>query len=314
MGKIISLAGRKYSGKSELANVCVKLGFKLLPMAGPLKELVSHLVGFDINQNQETKERIINMKLTEEQQKYLSSETNINLEIIKKLTDDLVIKDVRQALQFIGTDVIRAYNPNWHVNKVKSMIDSKYNYVCDDMRFKNEMEMFKELGAECWFIVRPYIDNISNHISETSLRWQDFGNKIIINNIPLNILKKQFEDYVSHVIFNNELTYPIIGCNTYSEIREKICSNKDYALFPFSLSKHEKINDSMIRMLRSFLLIPLDYFTYEDEEEKFETDFPYKDNSTLKIEHNEFLSVKIKNKRKVISTNALAIENAKMFF
>lgn len=313
MGKIISLAGRKYSGKSELANICVKMGFKLLPMAKPLKSLVSNIVGFDVNQSQESKERIINIFLNEEQQNYLSKETNIDISLIKECASNHLIKDVREALQFIGTDIIRKYNPNWHVNKIKEMIEPNSNYVCDDMRFPNEMKMFQELGAECWFVVRPEINNISNHISETSLKWQDFGNKIIINDSPLIIFKKRFKEYLEHVIFNNELSIPIMNCNSYSEIRDKICRNKKYVLKPFSICEDEKITDSMIRMLRSFLLIPMDYFEYEDEENKYEKDFPFKDDDTLKIDNNNHLTIKIKNKRQVVAINSLVIENIKIF-
>ena len=91
-------------------------------------------------------------------------------------------KTVRQLLQFIGTDLIRKYNTNWHVNRIRKMIDKNKNYVFDDVRFKNELNLVKELGGECWFIIRPIINNVSNHESETSLTWRDFGNKIIINN------------------------------------------------------------------------------------------------------------------------------------
>ncbi len=42
----------------------------------------------------------------------------------------------------------------------------------------------EELGGDIWFVVRPIINNISHHISEETLRWQDFQN-VIVNNHSL---------------------------------------------------------------------------------------------------------------------------------
>ena len=64
------------------------------------------------------------------------------------------------------------------------MIDSdkKENFIIDDVRFPNEAEFVKNKKGTVWFVIRAKTDNISNHISETSLKWTDFKNNIIINN------------------------------------------------------------------------------------------------------------------------------------
>ena len=59
---------------------------------------------------------------------------------------------------------------NWHINKIKEMINPDKKYVIEDVRFPNEKEMIEELGGENWFVVRPQLSNISHHISEESLK------------------------------------------------------------------------------------------------------------------------------------------------
>ena len=112
------------------------------------------------------------------------------LEIVKEKCEEKIFRNTRELLQFIGTDLIREYCNDWHVNKVKEMIlnESNQNFVIDDVRFPNERKMIEELGGTLWFIVRPNFNTVSNHISETALKWQEFDN-IIINNKSLEFLK-----------------------------------------------------------------------------------------------------------------------------
>ena len=74
----------------------------------------------------------------------------------------------------------------------KSMIEDDKKYVIDDVRFPNEKDMIEQMGGVCWYVVRPTMSNISNHISETSLEWRQFDN-VIVNNHSLNYLKYHWE-------------------------------------------------------------------------------------------------------------------------
>jgi hypothetical protein len=78
------------------------------------------------------------------------------------------------------------------------MINKDKDYVIDDVRFPNEKKMIEELGGECWFIVRPTLDNISNHESETSITWNNCWNRIIINDSTLPILLFKWETFISN--------------------------------------------------------------------------------------------------------------------
>ena len=178
---IIAFSGRIGSGKSELAKICQHKGFEKLYFALPLKQLVANLIHVGIEDINPLKNVEKKYKFTKKDYIYLANETNIPFETIRDEMKNVKLNTVRQLLQFIGTDLIRKYNPNWHVNKIKTMIDKNKNYVFDDVRFPNELKLIKELGGDCWFIIRPIINNVSNHISEISLTWKDFDDKVIIN-------------------------------------------------------------------------------------------------------------------------------------
>ena len=55
MGNIIGLAGRKESGKTELALICNEYGYKTISFATPLKTLIANLLGITIKQVNELK-------------------------------------------------------------------------------------------------------------------------------------------------------------------------------------------------------------------------------------------------------------------
>lgn len=198
MGKIISFSGRIGAGKSELARICEDAGYKKLYFAEPLKKLVADLIRVKAEEINDLKNVEKDYRFMKMDYLFLATQTGIPVKTIEEEMSKVEFKTVRQLLQFIGTDIIRKYNTNWHVNKIRELIrksDKSINYVFDDVRFKNELDLIKELGGDCWFIIRPKIDNVSNHESETSLTWRDFGNKIIINDSSLELFKFRWETF-----------------------------------------------------------------------------------------------------------------------
>lgn len=195
MGKIIGFGGRIGSGKSELAKICQDAGYKKLYFALPLKQLVADLIQVKLEEINGLKNVEKDYDFNQEDYLFLSKETGIPIETVEKEMSPIKFKTVRQLLQFIGTDLIRKYNTDWHVNRIRAMINEDDNYVIDDIRFPNELNLVRELGGDCWFIIRPTINNISNHESETSLTWKDFGNKLIINDSNLNLFKFRWETF-----------------------------------------------------------------------------------------------------------------------
>ena len=191
---IIGFAGRLASGKTELAAICEKYGYKKLYFALPLKQLCADLLDISIDELNILKRNNtpIDITVTNDWVQIIHEETQIPYDNINEVIGGQVIHTVRDLLQIVGTDVIRKYNFNWHVERIKEMIKDGEKYVIDDVRFPNEKEMIENNGGVCWYIIRPIMNNISNHISETSLEWRNFDN-IIINNHSLNYLKYHWD-------------------------------------------------------------------------------------------------------------------------
>lgn len=199
---IIGLAGRMRSGKTELAKICERFGYERLYFALPLKRLCADLLDISLDELNRAKAEKYDIGVTigKDMCEILADETGIPLETVTKTCEGVVIKDVRHMLQFIGTDLIRKYNTNWHVDRIREMIDKDKNYVLDDVRFPNEKALIEELGGDCWFVTRTTLDNISNHESETSITWNDCWNKIIVNDSTLPILQFKWEAFMDNYI------------------------------------------------------------------------------------------------------------------
>lgn len=224
MGKIIAFAGRCRSGKSELASICEKKGFEKIYFALPLKRLCADILHMSIDELNKAKNEgtNINLHFNYDVSTILSMETGIPLKQVIETCYDKRIDNVREMLQFIGTDLIRKYNTNWHVERIREMIDKDKNYVIDDVRFPNELNLVRELGGDCWFIIRPIINNVSNHESETSLTLKDFGDKIIINDGGLNVFKFKWETFFSEYDKSLEKRNKYINSRSVSELYDVI--------------------------------------------------------------------------------------------
>lgn len=191
---IIGLAGRKGVGKTELAKICVSKGYTLLNFASALKELIANVLNISINELNQKKEQEFKFKISVD---YLAKELNTTTEVINNINVNLNFRSIREALQVIGTDLIRVINPNWHIEQISKKINKlRTNIVIDDLRFKNELKLLKKQNAECFYILRPSNFNISNHDSEINLSWNDFNDNIVINNIALDTLLGKWSNYL----------------------------------------------------------------------------------------------------------------------
>lgn len=285
MSKIVGFAGRLQSGKTELARICEKMGYERIYFAMPLKKLVADLIHVKLSDINSLKNVEKDYKLYKTDYLFVSKETGIPFETVEKEMSKVQFKTVRQLLQFIGTDLIRKYNTNWHVNRIRQMIDKNKNYVFDDVRFKNELNLVKELGGECWFIIRPTIDNVSNHESEISLTWRDFGNKIIINNSNLNLFKFRWETFFEN--YDDSLIK-----------REKYVKSKCLA----------DLYDVMTEPLNIFELLELSIDLFKYQERDFDCD------AIEKVTQDKDLTVDIlyKDGSHELVKNAVNIEDLKI--
>ena len=250
---IIGFAGRQRSGKSCLSiHLKETRNAEIVTVASALKNLVCRILSTDVptlNDKKNSGALLLNAfpktatlskygysdedceyKLTlnqawvKEATGIISEETGVpnNLveNVIKKFDNNTT---VREVLQKIGTEIIRNYNPHWHVNKLTENIKNSNApiVVVDDIRFPNEREAVERLGGTVFFIIRPDLTiPISNHSSETSLRWQDFGSSnIIINCYDLQFLFGEFDEMLNNRFFLSSFC-PLLKSYFYDDVSE----------------------------------------------------------------------------------------------
>ena len=196
---IVGFCGKMGSGKSTIADIFVKHDYIKLSFADPLKKMICELFSIDKEFLQKNKMIEKEYILHDIDLKFMSDQTNIPLEFIIEEMSKInnTFTSIRHALQYIGTDIIRKHNPDWHVNKVYDMILPNHKYIIDDCRFKNEVEMIKKLNGTIWYIVRPKLDNLSNHESENSIKWQEI-NDVYINNGSIETLKEEWCEFLKN--------------------------------------------------------------------------------------------------------------------
>lgn len=236
MKKIIGFAGRKRSGKGLLTDV-IKSEEKnvvVITVANYLKLLCCDILGIDLNTLNERKDNGYSFEIYPDKRWFdlINTQTKINLDTIKKEISTIKFTSIRQMLQVIGTDLIRKYNADWHVNAMINDINSysdDHVIVIDDIRFPNEVKAIKDLGGDVYFIIRPnWFYDISNHISETSIKWADFDkNHIIINDLS----KQKVIDYFRisyNCNFNNINVNPIFLCGNEKFYEETYLNSRAF--------------------------------------------------------------------------------------
>lgn len=305
MKRIIGFAGRKRCGKTTLAKMLQQEeNAVIITIADYLKYLCCDLMRMSYDELIEKKDNGYTFDIVPDDRWFsiIDKHTDIGTDNIRKELEGKHITTIRELLQVIGTDVIRKYKENWHVQK---MVDDIETYsddkliVVDDVRFPNEKEAILRLSGDVFFIVRPNILEVSNHSSETALRWQDFDSKHVLlnNNIPLYKFKV---DFLVH--YRN-------GFDCFIPKSIFLSENMDYiscANFGYNCDSNDKLLTSMLRQIKEEDLFNkygiIRYRTYSRElAERYITEV---DNKVKYLEYscNEFVTL-----------NPLITENLKMY-
>lgn len=197
--KVIGICGRAHNGKTMLSDHLINVyGYERFSVAHALKRMCANVLGFpSIEAMNEMKTVEKDYVLKDADLMFLSKESDVPYDFIKEqmMRINNTFKSVRHALQFIGTDMFRKYDNDWHVKhllKEIKMSDAD-KIVIDDVRFKNELKLMESINATMIFIVRPVIDKVSHHPSEEDLDWCNFNN-VIINNKTPEFAIEQLED------------------------------------------------------------------------------------------------------------------------
>ena len=157
---IIGLTGLAGAGKSTVANHLVeKHGFERVSFAGPLKKMLRTL------------NPILSVTDNEGGDEYGLTRAGEIFEL--GWTENAVKEDpemgpeYRRLMQVLGTECIRAVDPDFWTKAARAMLEPGKDYVFDDVRFPNEAEVVTELNPDClWNIVRPGTEQSNGHASE----------------------------------------------------------------------------------------------------------------------------------------------------
>ena len=206
--KIIAFAGRKRSGKGMLAKGMREHSpnVVIIAVADSLKFLCCKLLNRTYDELNQMKDdgTTFEAKVDDYWVSTIKHEVKISDNIIRNEIGGRVFTNVREVLQIIGTDLIRKYSPDWHIDKtierIKSYGDDKI-VVVEDVRFPNEKRRIEEIGGDVYFMIRPNYWDVSNHPSEKALKYTDFNdNRIIINEYS----KEQMIEYFNALYFTDE--------------------------------------------------------------------------------------------------------------
>ena len=225
--RIITFSGRMRSGKGVLSRMMQQqFGAETFSMASHLKELCIKILDIEsptlapwniaqMNAWKNTNDVLNNggILLSENSLKTIADTTGFDIECVKEKGKNIRFHTVRELLQTVGTNIIRQLNPDWHIMKTIEDIEKlpENVIVCiDDIRFKNELEVFRAYGADTFYIIRDNAENVSNHDSEIGLSLLDFpDNRIILNIGCEKYLCNTFADSIRNN-FTLQTNFPIL--------------------------------------------------------------------------------------------------------
>lgn len=185
---IIGLAGKMNSGKGALAKwLNETYGYVILESADKLKETCTDILGLDsvdtLNRLKKSNQKI-GMYFNDELCERFSDAFGVDKSFVDDVFLSTDVQNVRELLQKMGTDVLRKYNPDWHINhlclKIIENIRNEQPVVIGDVRFPNEKARIEGLGGVVYYIDRDTEEG--EHISEHSLSPSDFSKDNVIHN------------------------------------------------------------------------------------------------------------------------------------
>lgn len=200
--RIISFSGKKHSGKTELSKICKKYGYQCLNFADGLKNIVCHCLNITEDWLELYKDETVitpYILSTVQTIEYINNQTGISNDVLAENLNSKLFYSIREILQFLGTDIIRKYNPLWHINQLRTKLTANTDklFCVGDIRFPNEKKLIDELQGETWCIVRPNYDDSSNtdHSSENSLHYTEFKH-VFNNNSSKENFTNRWEKYL----------------------------------------------------------------------------------------------------------------------
>lgn len=161
--RIVCLSGRAGVGKDTLADHLVdQYGFVKMSLADPIKQLLNQRFGWTMDDWQ----------------------NRVWKELPQVHVPDMdVWVSPRQLAQWLGTEVGRHLaGPDVWVKALWKDYCTKHSprpLVIPDVRFDNEAQFFRDLGAKVVLIERSEVEAVAQHVSENGLREDLWDFKVV---------------------------------------------------------------------------------------------------------------------------------------
>lgn len=206
MIQLLGISGHKHSGKSEIAKQLTAQGYTILKFADALKDMVCEIVGCTREELEERKEEPLHIYIDYYAFATIVNRTGFDKEKLAPLLRGRTFHSIRHLLQFLGTDVIRKFDENWHVKKLQEKLVPGGMYAVDDMRFHNEVAFIEGEGGVTLRINRPGTGKDA-HESETALDDYAFD-YVIQNDSTLSALESNVRALLAKLMENENV--PVI--------------------------------------------------------------------------------------------------------
>lgn len=228
---LVGIVGKIGSGKSTAAEVFVEAGYKRIAFADYMKKtLADHLeIPLEWFYTEEGKNTNIKASpnvcddglhnVLEGWLTYLAinnpwcdfdpARNELHDQAVLTNFWDLHILTFRELLQYTGTELLRACDPDFHVKVTMEQIKSNPNerYVMDDVRFPNELEAVRQAGGTLIKLLRNW-NSQSTHASEAALDdVPDTRYDFVYPN--QDYTKVYFQDCIRELIYDLTSPYPV---------------------------------------------------------------------------------------------------------
>lgn len=186
--KLIVFVGPRNSGKDTCASIVQEMGAgPTVKFAGPLKSICSNLFGIPLADFEDaTKKeaageyRITSLtvgSLAYSMQAWVPMTQKEERDALRAFANHVgtILSTPRQVLQYVGTEMIRAVDGDWHCKAAFSGVsgDLTDDFVVTDCRFPNEYDfLVKNHAPTFYYVERPLAEaqlNAATHASELEI-------------------------------------------------------------------------------------------------------------------------------------------------